>query len=209
MIKLCVLLTRIAAFALIMTQTQSDAIAKVQNKSIIHRGIHKRGLFYPVLLYPFNSCTGILVAIAVPLPDTPTKDRSAAFVSYNFEANYNMPNQPGDSVPGMIQRFPGLVPQRTEVDASAGASVSDVIVARKLEAESSSNDTEKSDITKRQTDESIVLSRKGIYRLIESRLTAQGFDGKKCLLLAICESSRFPLLESNGVLGHIFHIVLT
>lgn len=34
-------------------------------------------------------------------------------------------------------------------------------------------------------------------------------DGKKCLLLAICESAKHPLLESNGVLGHVLHIVLT
>lgn len=38
---------------------------------------------------------------------------------------------------------------------------------------------------------------------------SNGIDGKKCLLLAICESAKFPLLESNGVLGHVLHIILT
>lgn len=64
-----------------------------KTKSVIHRGIHKRGLFYPVLLYPYNACSGILVAIALPLA-LPGRN---VFLSYNFEANYNMPNQPGDS----------------------------------------------------------------------------------------------------------------
>lgn len=68
-------------------------VGKSENKSAIHRGIHKRGLFYPVLLYPYNACTGILVAIAIPLA-LPGRN---VFLSYNFEGNYNMPNQPGDS----------------------------------------------------------------------------------------------------------------
>lgn len=33
-------------------------------------------------------------------------------------------------------------------------------------------------------------------------------DGKKCLLLAICESSKMSLLENNGVLGHVLQIIL-
>jgi hypothetical protein len=66
---------------------------EVRNHSVIPRGIHKRGLFYPVLLYPYNACSGILVAIALPLA-LPGRN---VFLSYNFEANYNMPNQPGDS----------------------------------------------------------------------------------------------------------------
>lgn len=34
-------------------------------------------------------------------------------------------------------------------------------------------------------------------------------DGKKCLLLAICESSKTSFLEHNGILGNILHVVLT
>lgn len=65
---------RLAIFAAVLSQSLGSAITKletelavVKNKSLIHRGIHKRGLFYPVLLYPYNACTGILVAIAIPL----------------------------------------------------------------------------------------------------------------------------------------------
>lgn len=56
--------------------------------------------FAPPLLFPVNAATGILVAIAVPvaLPD------QSVFVSYNFEANYNMPNIPADAISGPLIR---------------------------------------------------------------------------------------------------------
>lgn len=56
--------------------------------------------FAPSLLFPVNAATGILVAIAVPVP---LEDQNV-FVSYNFEANYNMPNIPADSIPGPLIR---------------------------------------------------------------------------------------------------------
>lgn len=55
---------------------------------------------FPSLLFPVNAATGILVAIAVPITDLPYQN---AFVSYNFESNYNMPNIPADDFPGLIQ----------------------------------------------------------------------------------------------------------
>jgi hypothetical protein len=48
-----------------------------------------------------NAATGILVAIAIPVP-VPEQN---VFVSYNFEGNYNMPNVPADSFPGKIDRW--------------------------------------------------------------------------------------------------------
>lgn len=56
--------------------------------------------FAPPLLYPVNAATGILVAIAIPVPT----DNLNVFVSYNFEGNYNMPNLAQDSVPGPLVR---------------------------------------------------------------------------------------------------------
>lgn len=73
--------------------------SEISSTSLTRR-LQKRGLFYPVLLYPYNACSGILVAIAIPLG----LENRNAFVSYNFEANYNMPNQPEDSYPGAIIR---------------------------------------------------------------------------------------------------------
>lgn len=94
--KLALKLTVLVIFSNFCT-----AVGKSENKSAIHRGIHKRGLFYPVLLYPYNACTGILVAIAIPLA-LPGRN---VFLSYNFEGNYNMPNQPGDSGEKLFQIY--------------------------------------------------------------------------------------------------------
>lgn len=84
---------KLTIFAIIINNGRCGGVEKVKETKVIHRGIHKRGLFYPVLLYPYNACSGILVAIALPL-SLPGRN---VFLSYNFEANYNMPNQPGDS----------------------------------------------------------------------------------------------------------------
>lgn len=178
---------RLAILAAVLSQMLGSAISKlesevaiVKNKSLIHRGIHKRGLFYPVLLYPYNACSGILVAIAVPLN---LKGRNV-FLSYNFEANYNMPNQPSDSVPGPIVRFPGLVPQNTKVDPNADASPDDIILRRSFikdeevtalpadDEVDEATEAEIESIDKREAADNLVLSRKGVYRVLESRLNA-------------------------------------
>lgn len=88
---------KLTIIILLLGNAQSEAIANLKSKKVIHKGIHKRGLFYPVLLYPYNACSGILVAIAIPL-NLPGRN---VFLSYNFEANYNMPNQAADSFPGL------------------------------------------------------------------------------------------------------------
>lgn len=164
---------RLTILTLILCHAQGGAIANVENKKVIHKGIHKRGLFYPVLLYPYNACSGILVAIAIPL-NLPGRN---VFVSYNFEANYNMPNQPSDSYPGPIKRFPGLVPQDTSFNPADDASPDDVVLGKSLDqsvapSNSSSIDTTEVPIQKREASDSIVLTRKGVYRLLESRLDA-------------------------------------
>lgn len=68
--------------------------------------------FEPPLLYPVNAATGILVAIAIPVP----LEEQNVFVSYNFEANYNMPNVAPDSFPGKIDRW--TVKFQLELDPS-------------------------------------------------------------------------------------------
>lgn len=161
--------------------------SEISNSSLSRR-LQKRALFSPVLLYPYNACSGILVAIAVPLVDI---DHNV-FVSYNFEANYNMPNVPSDSIPGPLKRIPGLVPEDTSLPES--------------ERKFSSNSTA---IEERKIGTKIQLTRKGVYQMIESRLRSMGFDGKKCWLRAICDASTHSFLESNGVLGHIIHVLLT
>lgn len=106
----------------------------------------------------------------------------SVFVSYNFEANYNMPNQPAEGYPGPIIRFPGLIPQNTAVNPNADRNPDDVVLGRDLEknveVESVTEMTEADEssfttdapIQEREADESIILTRKGVYRLLESRL---------------------------------------
>ncbi|XP_062558570.1 uncharacterized protein LOC134223438 [Armigeres subalbatus] len=53
------------------------------------------------IVYTFNSATGILVAISVPL----TIPERNIFVSYNFEMNYNMPTDSTDYTQGVLKRL--------------------------------------------------------------------------------------------------------
>lgn len=95
--------------------------------------------------------------------------------------------------------------------------MNDFIAARKLEenveeieVETTTMITDEHDLMKRSLEEDkMVFTRSGAYRLIENRLNILGIDGKKCLLLAICEAAKYPFMESNGVIGHVFHIILT
>lgn len=96
-----------------------------------------------------------------------------------------MPNLPSDSVPGPIIRFPGLVTSNnTLVDPTVDASADALVVVRSfVEADEVTESPEngKSEeatepdiesIEKREVPDSMVLSRKGVYRVLESRLDA-------------------------------------
>ena len=47
-----------------------------------------------------------------------------------------------------------------------------------------------------------------VYQSIESILYRRNFDGKQCLLRAICEHAESPITPKCGLLGEIFHILL-
>ncbi|XP_059621788.1 uncharacterized protein LOC132265227 [Phlebotomus argentipes] len=79
----------LAALAVLSGVVLSESAAKVP-------GREKRWL-----AFPYNSATGVLVAIAVPLI-IPHRN---VFVSYNFEANYNMPTVASDLIPGPLDRL--------------------------------------------------------------------------------------------------------
>ena len=178
--------------------------------------VQKRATIFTPVLFPVNAATGILVAIAIPL-SLPNRN---VFVSYNFEANYNMPNVPSDSFPGPIKRIPGLVVPNNNVDpleddTDDGRGLNGEILKDNSNDETTEIDEETtvteepSTIQKRDIQNYMLLSRKSTYRVLENRMDANGLNGKKCLLLAICESAQIPLLEHNGILGHILHIILT
>lgn len=145
-----------------------------------------------------NAATGILVAIAIPVP----LHEQSVFVSYNFEGNYNMPNVAPDSFPGPIDRWtiqnntpfpiiygdpePGgegtaddVVARKldgTSSNTTAGASTNEGTTddARKL-GEISSNktakaSTEKHKVERRSSSDREIFTRRGAYQLIESRL---------------------------------------
>jgi hypothetical protein len=140
--------------------------------------IAKRSIFHPWLLYSLNAATGILCAIAIPLEHL---DRTVT-VSYNFEANYNMPNIPSDSVPGVpwVRWKLGSNYENTSVNPNGDANP-DEAIARSLKKGSESSErsngtvtdeTEKLKMRKRSALDSLILTRKGVYRLLESRITA-------------------------------------
>ncbi|KAG5670645.1 hypothetical protein PVAND_000893 [Polypedilum vanderplanki] len=182
-----------------------EGILIIDKKDENHK-LEKRAFYFP-LLYGYNAATGIVVAISIPLHDL---DRNV-FMSYNFEANYNMANQPEDSFPGPLVRWK-LGSTYEDLSPKPDATPDDSI-ARNFNENSTQIETtikSENEVRKRRNlADSMFTTRKGIYRLIESRLKANGFDGKKCLLRAICESAQNSFLEVNGVLGNILHIIFT
>ena len=109
-------------------------------------------------------------------------------MSYNFEANYNMANVPSDSVPGppYVRWKLGSTYEDMSVNPAGDAGIDDSI-ARSMnkgndtvidvdvtttEDSNHINDVDTNEITKRSLLDRVVLSRKGVYRVLESRITA-------------------------------------
>ncbi|XP_059621789.1 uncharacterized protein LOC132265228 [Phlebotomus argentipes] len=134
------------------------------------------------LTFPPDSATGILVAIAVPID---LRYRNV-FLSYNFEANYGMPEEAADYIPGPLERLE-IVDRGLEGDAQ-------VI-------------TRNSTVHKRSSGQ--FFTRRKIYRTLESYLQCHGHKGRACLLRTICEASESPLHDNNGLLGDLLHVILT
>lgn len=161
------------------------------------------------LAYPYNSCTGVsatttpnwcypysysmsksrflqvLIAIAVPL----NLPHHNVFVSYNFEANYNMPTAATDISPGVFQRLqlagvtdPSLEPEEPVADARRD---------------------------RRSVAEAGLLTRAKFYRYLIRKMNGHQWNGKACLLRLICEAAANPTDEHNGVLGSLLQVVLT
>jgi len=135
----------------------------------------KKKLTWPVLAYKCVLFTAIPVAL----------EEYNVFVSYNFEANYNMANVPADAVPGPLNRLK-LTDKYPSVNPTADANYADTI-ARDMkrtnedtvEVEPNSEDEETTtaaetdhEITKRSPIFKTIFSRVGIYTMLESRLDA-------------------------------------
>lgn len=189
-----------------MSLSICNGLATVSDKSAETHSIEKRGLFYPWLLYSLNAATGefkhkirffcaifkigfigILVAIAIPIKDLPEGLSQHVFVSYNFEANYNMPNIPSDSVPGppYVRWKLGSTYENMSVNPNGDNSPDDVIAREfkqnvavtklePVEDEVTETTTEYAEHkeTKRSLTDSFDLTRKGVYRILESRIAS-------------------------------------
>ncbi|XP_062555394.1 uncharacterized protein LOC134220365 [Armigeres subalbatus] len=178
-------LTRVVVLVLLVgmgifgPMAAGDSLASVD---ILDR--HKR-----TLLMTNGAATGILAAIAIPVvKKKPTG--VDVFCSYNFEANYGMTVQASDfSDP--FKRF------------------------RVKETENgllSTGEAKGGERRKRQSlgfRESDGITRRRIYHVLEQQLWVAGYDGRKCLLRAICEASRNGFHEHNGVLGDLIQITLS
>ncbi|XP_052863183.1 uncharacterized protein LOC128269819 [Anopheles cruzii] len=137
------------------------------------------------LVYTFNSATGILFALSVPLLITGRN----IFVAYNFEMNYNMPTDSTDFTQGVLKKG-----DTNEIEGGVAS-------RRSREADSVGE--------ARQVRPRPSITRKKLYRSIELNLTRYGFDGKKCILRMICELASWPVRETNGVLGDMLQLIFT
>ncbi|CAD7087081.1 unnamed protein product [Hermetia illucens] len=151
------------------------------------------------LIFPVNSCVGIVVALAIPI-ELPNRN---VFYSYNFEANYIPPALAQDIFPGVLNRL-DLVDE----------------IGRDLKCSPDSNgtcsDSPSTPTTpkRRRKKDSIrmlekLMSRKSFYKGIIQKMELAGYRGRDCLLRAICEVSEFAIGSHNGLLGSLFHIVLS
>lgn len=52
------------------------------------------------------------------------------------------------------------------------------------------------------------FSRRNFYNVIEGHFQNYGLNGTDCLLLMICELSESSILENNGLIGSLFHMLL-
>uniref|UniRef100_A0A1I8NWF6 Uncharacterized protein n=1 Tax=Stomoxys calcitrans TaxID=35570 RepID=A0A1I8NWF6_STOCA len=169
------------------------------------------------LFFPSNSAYGIFAAIAVPL-DLPHRN---VFISYNFEANYNLPQTWG--IPPYatgIEDEDLFEAAEEEARLNSGKSCSTnctISSAEEVEGsgdeldeasvESSGNSTE----TKRRRRAIVpsLLTRTHFYHILIDKFQRSGFQGEPCLLRLICETNSSELGDINGVLGSLMHIMFS
>ncbi|XP_053692642.1 uncharacterized protein LOC128741091 [Sabethes cyaneus] len=170
------------------------------------------------LFFPYNSCIGLLWAIAVPLG---VPDRNI-FMSYNFEGNYNSPTNLHVFTEGFWNYIRGIAPPLEEppiyIHRSLQGNAQLVNSTGNPDSESKESDAT-TEVPQQEAGERALravpsypgkfITRKKVYHAIEEHLIKNGFNGKKCLLRAICDAAELPMMENNGVFGDLVHILLT
>uniref|UniRef100_A0A182N6E5 Uncharacterized protein n=1 Tax=Anopheles dirus TaxID=7168 RepID=A0A182N6E5_9DIPT len=154
------------------------SVADATQTTDLDQTSHGHGRSKRTLVYTFNSCSGILVALSIPLLVTGRN----IFMSYNFEANYNMPTDSTDFTQGILKK-------------GDNDQIQDPAAARRT----------RRDTTQRRSS----LGRKKFYRTIELNLQRYGYAGKRCILRMICELAETPLHRENGVLGDLLQLIFT
>ncbi|XP_062710763.1 uncharacterized protein LOC115260799 [Aedes albopictus] len=187
------------------------ATEMVSSEAADHHQRSKRSL-----MFPYNAAQGIIVAIALPLG---IPDRNI-FLSYNFEGNYNNPIQSNIFTEGFFNFIIGdlgIPLQSPAIFINRALNGDSEVVetpttTEQIEGETApptQSDRHPEDLLNAFANRSPNFTRKKAYRAIERHLKRTGLDGKKCLLRAICEAAETPLLEHNGIIGDVMHILLS
>ncbi|XP_050088140.1 uncharacterized protein LOC126572676 [Anopheles aquasalis] len=142
------------------------------------------------LAYTFNSCSGILIAISIPLQVTGRN----IFFSYNFEANYNMPTDSTDFTQGILKK--GDNEQIQEPTARQLRSADHNLPGQRT-------------IQPLVPQKRSSITRKKVYRMIELNLERFGYAGKRCILRMICDLAQDPMHHENGVFGDLLQLLFT
>ncbi|XP_016979708.1 uncharacterized protein LOC108045048 [Drosophila rhopaloa] len=160
-----------------------------------------------------SSTHGIFAAIAVPL-ELPHRN---VFVSYNFEANYNLPtNWEKWTIfqNGPIESEEVVQDTDTDTEAESARKLVDecqncTMEENEVGGEEQEEVEESTKVTHKERKVRSLLTRSNIYRIFIDKLKRSGFQGESCLLRLICETSAAQLDEFNGVLGSLMHVLFS
>ncbi|XP_035773594.1 uncharacterized protein LOC118456695 [Anopheles albimanus] len=142
------------------------------------------------LVYTFNSCSGILIALSIPLLVTGRN----IFFSYNFEANYNMPTDSTDFTQGILKKG-----DNDQIDESAARQL------RSVDRNPPDQRSMQPSVPQKRSS----ITRKKVYRMIELNLERYGYAGKRCILRMICDLAQDPMHHENGVFGDLLQLLFT
>ncbi|XP_019890267.1 uncharacterized protein LOC101890812 [Musca domestica] len=185
-----------------------------------------------VSFFPSNSAYGIFAALAVPL-DLPHRN---VFISYNFEANYNLPETWGippyatgiededlfeeearlhsgktchnNCTMNSVEATDGQGEELEEEEENNTTSAEDENMATDQVTNSTETQRRRRRRRRRRSMPSL-LTRTHFYRILIDKFERSGFEGEPCLLRLICETNSSELGYINGVLGSIIHIMFS
>ncbi|XP_034102007.2 uncharacterized protein LOC117566574 [Drosophila albomicans] len=158
------------------------------------------------------STHGIFAALAVPL-ELPHRN---VFVSYNFEANYNSPDNWEKWT--IFQNGPiesEEIEESRKRNHKAKSEASDENEEQQEGEETEAVEEEEQETTTTMPTEEPsrerreLLSRSNIYHILMDKFQRSGFAGEPCLLRLICEINAAELSEGNGVLGSLMHVIFS